>query len=441
MASRFQNHYICVGHVLAVPRVVPHRPAAAGHRRHRPNAVRRSCTSLSPDMPNMGSVLKGIGYKTAYFGKFEMDKSDPRHRSRRSTTAPRSSPTASTSSVPAATSAARRTAASTTIPSSPARASAGCASAPAKRGRPASRSSWSPASSILTTSCTANAQCPRRSPRFRSPVDAAGDTAAAGELDLPEGSGPSRFRQASRNRSTPRACPARSWNTRRAGMAGPARFRPIAKICGRIFYNYYLNTIQDVDRSLQEIVDVMNEMDLWRDTVVVFTADHGEMGGAHGGIKGKGPFVYEENVHVPLIIAHPAGKAGAEPAGPHQPSRPASDLRRTDGIAGQRSGRRRSRRCRATTSRAARRAGESECDADAPRRALQLRGSVHRRRGLTCGKPMDTQFTKRTSGRRCPRRNWTSAAFSRFAFDGRYQVRPLLRTDRVQHAANAGGNL
>jgi len=78
-----------------------------------------------------------------------------------------------------------------------------------------------------------------------------------------------------------------------------------------IFYNYYLNTIRDSDRSIQQIVDVLNEMDLWRDTVVVFTADHGEMGGAHGGLKGKGPMSYEENAHVPLIIAHPAAKAGA----------------------------------------------------------------------------------------------------------------------------------
>jgi arylsulfatase A-like enzyme len=30
--------------------------------------------SLNPEMPNMGSVMKGLGYKTAYFGKFEMDK-------------------------------------------------------------------------------------------------------------------------------------------------------------------------------------------------------------------------------------------------------------------------------------------------------------------------------------------------------------------------------
>lgn len=30
--------------------------------------------SLSPDMPNMGSVLKQLGYTTAYFGKFELNK-------------------------------------------------------------------------------------------------------------------------------------------------------------------------------------------------------------------------------------------------------------------------------------------------------------------------------------------------------------------------------
>lgn len=31
--------------------------------------------SLSAEMPNMGSVLKGLGYRTGFFGKFEMDKS------------------------------------------------------------------------------------------------------------------------------------------------------------------------------------------------------------------------------------------------------------------------------------------------------------------------------------------------------------------------------
>ena len=78
-----------------------------------------------------------------------------------------------------------------------------------------------------------------------------------------------------------------------------------------LFYNYYLNCIRDEDRSIQQIVDAVNEMNLWRDTVIVYTADHGELAGAHGGQKGKGPFCYEANAHVPLVIAHPAGKAGA----------------------------------------------------------------------------------------------------------------------------------
>ena len=46
-------------------------------------------------------------------------------------------------------------------------------------------------------------------------------------------------------------------------------------------------------------------MDLWKDTVVVFTADHGELGGAHGGLRNKGPVAYEQNVHVPIIVVHP----------------------------------------------------------------------------------------------------------------------------------------
>ena len=77
-----------------------------------------------------------------------------------------------------------------------------------------------------------------------------------------------------------------------------------------VFYNYYLNSIRDNDGALQQLVDVLNEMGMWENTIVIFTADHGEMAGAHGGLKGKGPFSYEANSHVPLIIAHPAGKAG-----------------------------------------------------------------------------------------------------------------------------------
>lgn len=72
-----------------------------------------------------------------------------------------------------------------------------------------------------------------------------------------------------------------------------------------VFNDYYLNMIRDTDRSLQQLEDGLDELGLWDDTVVIFTADHGEMAGDHGGIRGKGPMAYEGNSHVPLIVVHP----------------------------------------------------------------------------------------------------------------------------------------
>jgi arylsulfatase len=78
----------------------------------------------------------------------------------------------------------------------------------------------------------------------------------------------------------------------------------------RIFYNYYLNLIRDSDQNLKLLVDAMDDLDLWKNTVVISTADHGELAGSHGGLRGKGPFPYEEMAHVPLVIAHPRYSGG-----------------------------------------------------------------------------------------------------------------------------------
>ncbi|CAN5523995.1 hypothetical protein BH09VER1_BH09VER1_50560 [soil metagenome] len=72
-----------------------------------------------------------------------------------------------------------------------------------------------------------------------------------------------------------------------------------------LFNNYYLNLVRDSDRTVQELVAALDETGLWKNTIVILTADHGEMGGSHGGIRGKGPFAYEENSKVPFIIVHP----------------------------------------------------------------------------------------------------------------------------------------
>ncbi|MBQ6737396.1 MAG: sulfatase-like hydrolase/transferase [Synergistaceae bacterium] len=75
------------------------------------------------------------------------------------------------------------------------------------------------------------------------------------------------------------------------------------------YQNYYFNCIQDSDNNLQKVIDTLRENDMLKNTIIIFTADHGEMHGSHG-LKGKGGFVYENNIHVPLIIVHPDYNGG-----------------------------------------------------------------------------------------------------------------------------------
>ncbi|MFB2864041.1 sulfatase-like hydrolase/transferase [Aeromonas sp. MdU4] len=70
------------------------------------------------------------------------------------------------------------------------------------------------------------------------------------------------------------------------------------------FNDFYCNSLKSVDHQLVRLLDELAQLGLEENTMVVFTSDHGEMGGAHG-LRGKGPFAYEESVHVPLMIRHP----------------------------------------------------------------------------------------------------------------------------------------
>ena len=69
--------------------------------------------------------------------------------------------------------------------------------------------------------------------------------------------------------------------------------------------NYYLNCIQDVDRHVLGILDELDELGMAQNTVVIYTADHGELAGAHG-LSGKGATGYREQNNVPFIVSHPA---------------------------------------------------------------------------------------------------------------------------------------
>ena len=76
--------------------------------------------------------------------------------------------------------------------------------------------------------------------------------------------------------------------------------------------DFYINSLRAVDAQITSIFDELDTLGLSDRTIIVFTADHGEMAGAHGGIRGKGPFAYEQSIHVPLVVVHPDVEGGHE---------------------------------------------------------------------------------------------------------------------------------
>jgi len=74
--------------------------------------------------------------------------------------------------------------------------------------------------------------------------------------------------------------------------------------------NYYFNAIRDVDKQVVQLLDALDRLSLTDKTIVIFTSDHGELLGSHGGLSGKGTTAYRQQNHVPLLIVHPGIKGG-----------------------------------------------------------------------------------------------------------------------------------
>jgi arylsulfatase A-like enzyme len=77
----------------------------------------------------------------------------------------------------------------------------------------------------------------------------------------------------------------------------------------RVLRDYYFNCIRDCDRQVVALLDALRASGQAERTIVVFTADHGELGGAHQ-MRGKGNSTYREQNHLPLIVVHPAYPGG-----------------------------------------------------------------------------------------------------------------------------------
>lgn len=75
---------------------------------------------------------------------------------------------------------------------------------------------------------------------------------------------------------------------------------------------YYAAEVQQIDHEVGQILDVLERKGLLDNTVIIFSADHGDYLGDHGMI-GKGTF-YETSVHVPMIVRVPGAAECVSPA-------------------------------------------------------------------------------------------------------------------------------
>jgi arylsulfatase A-like enzyme len=68
----------------------------------------------------------------------------------------------------------------------------------------------------------------------------------------------------------------------------------------------YAANVVLVDRWLGRLLDAMDELDLWRDTVVIFTTDHGTYNGDHGRLGKLQTHQHDACAHIPFIVCHPS---------------------------------------------------------------------------------------------------------------------------------------
>ena len=71
------------------------------------------------------------------------------------------------------------------------------------------------------------------------------------------------------------------------------------------YRRFYFWLQQLVDEQVGRICDALHAAGLGDDTIVIFTSDHGDLLGAHGGMHQKWHNAYEETIRVPLIFSNP----------------------------------------------------------------------------------------------------------------------------------------
>lgn len=78
------------------------------------------------------------------------------------------------------------------------------------------------------------------------------------------------------------------------------------------FVQYYAYLMHVVDARILEVLDALDAAGLRERTIVVFTADHGEYGAAHGMMIEKWHGAYEEILRVPFVVSRPQWSFSSE---------------------------------------------------------------------------------------------------------------------------------
>ena len=73
---------------------------------------------------------------------------------------------------------------------------------------------------------------------------------------------------------------------------------------------FYYQLQRTVDEQIGRVLAALRATRAYENTIVVFTSDHGDMLGAHGGMHQKWHNAYEETVHVPFVVSSPLFQGG-----------------------------------------------------------------------------------------------------------------------------------
>lgn len=73
-----------------------------------------------------------------------------------------------------------------------------------------------------------------------------------------------------------------------------------------LFYRQlYFSLHKKVDQEMGKVYNALKSSKFYENTIVIFTSDHGDLLGSHGGLFQKWYNAYEESIHVPFIVHSP----------------------------------------------------------------------------------------------------------------------------------------